>query len=248
MPIIRYVEELPDDIKTQMETDLLSYEAKHGIDVNYKLFALTLKNEHKEVVGILTAHTAFAEIYLREIWVDERYQNKGYGRQLLQALEQRYRESGLNNINLVSCKYQAPDFYLKCGYILEYVRQIPENQKLDLYFFVKFFNDIKKSKIDNLVNIEHLDVISTELTKTLETGLKKHEKKHEIDVNYKKFALILFDDDEKAIGVLNAFHSYSSIYIEDLYTGNAPPGVATLQTAYNNSPAADKSIVLAFQC
>lgn len=36
----------------------------------------------------------------------------------------------------------------------------------------------------------------------------------------------------------------SSIYIEDLYTGNAPPGAATLQTAYNNSPAADKSIVL----
>lgn len=34
------------------------------------------------------------------------------------------------------------------------------------------------------------------------------------------------------------------IFIQTLYTGNAPPGATTLQIAYNNSPAADKSIVL----
>jgi ribosomal protein S18 acetylase RimI-like enzyme len=215
---IVYVDQISEATQTKMEAGFKEYEDSHGIQVNYKPFALVIKDDQGAFIGILQAYTAFAEIYIHELWVDDQYRHQGYGRQLMQELEYRYRDHGLNNINTVSCEFQAPDFYKKCGYSLEYVRKNTINPKLNLYFFVKFFDDINKTKTSaDRGNIEYIDEITDELTKSLEVGLTKHEVKHGIDVNYKAFALILMDDHKDVIGVLRAFHSYSSIYIDDIW-------------------------------
>ncbi|MCS5711876.1 GNAT family N-acetyltransferase [Candidatus Berkiella aquae] len=124
-----------------MLNGLVAYERGHGIDVNYKPFSLLLNNEEGEVIGVLNAYTAFAEIYIDDIWVDEAYRGQGHGRKLIEALEMQFEGEGFNNINLVTSAFQAPEFYKKCGFSVEFVRENKKNPQLTKTFFVKYFAD-----------------------------------------------------------------------------------------------------------
>lgn len=138
---IAFVDQLPDALEKKMSKGLDQYDHEHGIDVNYKKFALTVSNSENEVVGILKAYTAFAEIYIDDLWVAASCRKQGYGRKLLLALEQRFKGKGFNNINLVTSAFSAPGFYKKCGYTAEFTRKNIHNPKLDKTFFVKYFDD-----------------------------------------------------------------------------------------------------------
>src|SRR5260221_9430227 len=133
------IDNLSQDIEEKMRKDLVAYESSHGIDVNYKRFALVLKEETGNVIGVLHAFTAFAEVYIDDMWVDQHHRGKGYGRKLLSALEERFKGKGFNNINLVTSAFSAPDFYRKCGFTAEFVRINKKNPQLTKTFFVKYF-------------------------------------------------------------------------------------------------------------
>ena len=47
-------------------------------------------------------------------------------------------EKNFNYVSLVTCGFQAPQFYEKCGYKLEFKRENKENDKLSQYFFIKY--------------------------------------------------------------------------------------------------------------
>ena len=138
---IEMVNELSKAIEDKMQNDLIAYEASHGIDVNYKRFSFVLKNEFQEVIGVLTAYTAFSEIYIDDIWVDGAHRGKGYGKQLICALENKFKGKGFNNINLVTSAFQAPEFYKKCGFTVEFVRENKINPQLTKTFFIKYFKN-----------------------------------------------------------------------------------------------------------
>ncbi|CZL28797.1 Predicted acetyltransferase [Legionella pneumophila] len=138
---IRFVDKIDEDTEKRMTEDLIAYEASHGIDVNYRRFSVVIVNEKEEIFAVLNAYTAFSEIYVDDIWVDSAYRGKGYGRQLLSALESHFKGQGFNNINLVTSAFQAPEFYKKCGFTAEFTRVNKKNPKLSKTFFVKFFNE-----------------------------------------------------------------------------------------------------------
>lgn len=138
---IEFVEELTKETEEKMRNGFLEYERKQGIDVNYRKFAFVLKDEKDSVVGVLNAFTAFAEIYIDDIWIDNFFRGKGYGKMLLKKLENHFKGKGFNNINLVTSAFQAPEFYKKCGFTEEFVRVNQKNPKFTKTFFVKFFED-----------------------------------------------------------------------------------------------------------
>ena len=138
---IQLVDELSPELEERMSQGCISYEKSLGIDVNYNCFSLLLSNKHGVVCGVINAYTAFSEIYIDDIWVDSPYRGNGYGRKLLAALEERFTGKGFNNVNLVTSAFQAPAFYQKCGYTLEYVRKNEINPQLSKAFFVKYFPD-----------------------------------------------------------------------------------------------------------
>lgn len=142
---IEYKDELPQRIEEKMKKDVIDFETQSGIDVNYQKFSLTLKLE-SEVIGVLSAFTAYSEIYVDDMWVDTIYRNKGYGKKLLLELENKFKNQGFNNINLCTSKFQAPEFYKKCGYTLEFIRENKQNPNLTKYFFVKFFENEKQTQ------------------------------------------------------------------------------------------------------
>ena len=142
MTAIQFVDELPSSVEQKMQEDLVKYESSHGIDVNYKRFALILnEGPHDKIIGVLNAYTAFSEIHIDDMWVDSNHRGQGYGRKLLEDLEERFKGKGFNNINLLTNQFNAPGFYEKCGFTLEFVRKNVKNPKLTKFFFVKYFED-----------------------------------------------------------------------------------------------------------
>ncbi len=136
---ISFVDGLSFDIQDKMEKGLEEYEISHGVDVNFTPFAFILYDENNEVIGVLDAFSSYSCIHIKDLWVDKAHRGKGYGKKLLTELENHFKGKGFNNINTVSCNFQAPDFYKKCGYQVEFVRENIKNPKLTMTFFIKNF-------------------------------------------------------------------------------------------------------------
>jgi GNAT superfamily N-acetyltransferase len=117
-----------------------AYEQAHGVDIKFRRFAMLLHDDHGELCGALQAFTAYAEVYVEDLWVAAAIRRRGYGRLLLARLEHEYTGRGYHNINLVTNAFQAPDFYAKCAYTIEFVRVNAHNPLLTKTFFVKYLN------------------------------------------------------------------------------------------------------------
>ncbi len=138
---VEFVDALPNTVDEIMENDLIAYESSHGVEVNYKKFSIVLSDEANQVIGVINAFTAFSEIYVDDMWVHSAHRKKGYGKLLLKTLEDHFENKGFNNINLVTNAFNAPEFYLKCGFTLEFVRENKFNPKLTKTFFIKYFKN-----------------------------------------------------------------------------------------------------------
>ena len=53
--------------------------------------------------------------------------------------EEYFSDKNYTSISLTTYDFQAPKFYEKCGFKLEFVRENKKNPKLTKYFFVKYF-------------------------------------------------------------------------------------------------------------
>lgn len=132
--------ESSEKLKKIIEEELERHEAKCGVDYQYAPFSFLAK-EDDEIVGAVMGFTCYAEVYISELAVMEKHRGKSIGTQLLKAVEAYYKQFGLNNINLCTNEFQAPAFYEKAGFQLEFVRKNKDNPKLNKYFYVKFFNE-----------------------------------------------------------------------------------------------------------
>ena len=132
--------DLHKSIEDKVSEGFYEHEKSHGIHDEYKKFNIIAKLD-KKVVGVLSGYTVFAEIYVDNFWIEKNHRKKGYGRKILLYLENKYKDSGYNNINLVTSAFQAPIFYENCGYELEFVRKNIFNPKLSKYFYIKYFDN-----------------------------------------------------------------------------------------------------------
>ena len=151
---IEQLDELSEETENLIHQGHVLNEADNGIVCSYKKFAILIKTNKDTVVGALQAYTAFAEVYVDDIWVSLSHRGQNLGRKLLKELENKFKGKGYNNINLVTSHFQAPEFYKKCGYEVEFVRINKKNPLLSKTFFIKFFEDDEQyqgilNKVDN---------------------------------------------------------------------------------------------------
>ena len=126
-----------DLIETFIEAEQVKYEEQNGISCNYTPFCFVAKIDDT-IVGAISGATFFAEIYIDELVVKEAYRGKGIGTELIDTVLEYYKDYGFNNINCCTNEFQAPGFYEKCGFELEFVRKNKANPKLSKYFYIKY--------------------------------------------------------------------------------------------------------------
>jgi GNAT superfamily N-acetyltransferase len=68
------------------------------------------------------------------LWVDESQRGKGYGRKLMEVVEEEGRKRGAKIAYTNTFSYQAPEFYEKLGYTLYgKLDNFPEGESLSYY-------------------------------------------------------------------------------------------------------------------
>nr|MBB1521706.1 GNAT family N-acetyltransferase [Clostridiales bacterium] len=67
----------------------------------------------------------------------EEYRNQNIGTLLIRKVEELFQNEDFDNYNLTTYEFQAPKFYEKMGYKLEYIRKNNKNSKLNKYFYSK---------------------------------------------------------------------------------------------------------------
>lgn len=135
---IEYKTNLDEEFYKIIDEEFNKYALKNNIECNYTPFNFIAK-ENDKIVGILAGHTYYQEVYVENLIVLEQYRNKRIGKSLIEEVESYYKDKGFENINLTTYAFQAPEFYKKCGFNVEFVRENKENPKLNKYFLVKYF-------------------------------------------------------------------------------------------------------------
>ena len=135
---IEYKENLDEEFYKIIDTEFNKYAQKNGVECNYQPFNFIAKEDDK-VIGLITGHSYYKEVHIGDLIIIEEYRNKHIGTQLVNTVENFYKNKGFENINLTTYAFQAPEFYKKCGFEVEFIRENKENPKLTKYFLVKYF-------------------------------------------------------------------------------------------------------------
>lgn len=135
---IEYKDNLEEEFYSMIDNEFNKFAIKNGVTCNYMPFAFVAKEDSK-IVGIITGKSYYKEIHISDLIILEEYRNKKIGSKLLENVENYYKDKGFENINLTTYGFQAPEFYKKCGFKVEFVRENKKNPKLNKYFLVKYF-------------------------------------------------------------------------------------------------------------
>ena len=135
---IEYIENADKRLYKLMDNEFNKFAIKNGVTCNYKSFNFVAKEDDK-IVGIIMGHSYYKEVYIDDLIVLEEHRNKHIGTKLIETVENYFKNKGFENINLTTYKFQAPEFYKKCGFKVDFIRENKENPKLNKYYLVKYF-------------------------------------------------------------------------------------------------------------
>lgn len=134
---IQYHKSLNSDVCNVIDEEFGKFADKNGIVCDYETFAFTALEADK-VVGIIKGHSYYSEVHIGDLVVFEKYRGRGIGTKLLEAVEAFFADQKFDIITLSTYEFQAPEFYRKCGYEIEYIRENKGNPKLNKYFLIKY--------------------------------------------------------------------------------------------------------------
>ena len=135
---IEYKEKLDEEVYEIIDTEFNKYATKNGVTCNYTPFNFVAR-ENDEIIGIITGNSYYKEVYISDLIIYEQYRHKHIGTKLMEAVEEHFKNKGFENMNLTTYSFQAPEFYKKCGFEVEFIRESKQNPKLTKYFLVKYF-------------------------------------------------------------------------------------------------------------
>ena len=137
---IEYKEDLNEEFYKTIDNEFNKFATQNGVICNYEPFAFIAKEDDK-FIGIITGNSYYKEVHISDLIIIKAYRNKHIGSKLVKTVENYYKDKGFENINLTTYEFQAPEFYKKCGFEIEFVRKNKKNPKLNKYFLVKYIKN-----------------------------------------------------------------------------------------------------------
>ena len=87
--------------------------------ITYKMdgsIQIGIEEDGKVIAGLDACITAFKILYVSTVFVDEAYRRKGYGKMLMEEMEKRAKEMGVNMVRLDTFSWQGKEFYESLDY------------------------------------------------------------------------------------------------------------------------------------
>lgn len=113
------------------------YAKSNDVALNYEDYWYVAEDDSGEIIGSITGHAYYNEVHIGDLIIDKRFRGQDIGTKLVREVEEDYRNKGFEKITLTTFGFQAPKFYEKLGYSLEFVRE-EKDPKLSKYFYCKF--------------------------------------------------------------------------------------------------------------
>lgn len=107
--------------------------------ITYKMdgcIQIGIEEDGKIVAGLDACVTAFKILYVSTVFVDEDYRRKGYGKRLINVMEKRAKDLGVNTIRLDTFSWQGKEFYEALDYEVVGSYENSEDGYAE-YFFLK---------------------------------------------------------------------------------------------------------------
>ena len=122
MNIKRMIEE-DNRIGNFINGEFLSYAEQNNVDLNYNEFCFIAESDDGEIVGVITGRAYYNEVHIGDLIIHKAHRKCGYGSKLVSAVEETFQNAGYDKITLTTFGFQAPEFYKKLGYIVEFIRE-----------------------------------------------------------------------------------------------------------------------------
>ena len=166
-----------DRIGEFINEEFSQYATDCVVTLNFEEFCFVAEDNGK-IAGVITGRAYYNEVHIGDLIVGMAYRRDGVGSKLVAAVEDAYRGKGYEKIALTTFGFQAPEFYKKLGYKLEFVRK-DKDPKLSKYFYLKKINfssgingketDIQKL-VDNIDRVHTTDLGADRIKKNLSLG------------------------------------------------------------------------------
>ena len=132
---IKRFDEVDDRLGEFINKEFSAYGEQNGVVLNYDEFCFAAE-EDGNILGVITGRAYYNEVHIGDLIVASSVRKGGIGSKLVRAVEDNYRGKGYDKITLTTFGFQAPEFYKKLGYEIEFVREDKE-PKLSKYFLAK---------------------------------------------------------------------------------------------------------------
>ena len=131
------IRRIEDNEKTGefINREFTDYAVDCAVALNFEEFTFVAEDEGN-IAGIITGRAYYNEVHIGDLIIGKNYRRAGVGSRLVAAVEDAFKGKGYEKIALTTFGFQAPEFYKKLGYELEFVRE-DKDPKLSKYFYLK---------------------------------------------------------------------------------------------------------------
>lgn len=133
--MIRRAEEDDPKIGEFINKEFTDYALKNEVTLGYDEFCF-VEEEDGKILGAITGRAYYNEVHIGDLIVSKDCRRSGLGSKLVKAVEEYYSGKCYDIITLTTFGFQAPEFYKKLGYKIEFVRE-NKDPKLSKYFLSK---------------------------------------------------------------------------------------------------------------
>ncbi len=134
--ILRQVDQTDERIDNFIREVFSVHSEEHQLVSSFKEYCFVAEDDDGNIIGAITGHSLYNEVYISELVVDPGYRGTGLGSKLIGAVEEAFTGKGFDKLTVTTYEFQAPLFYQKLGFRVEYIREDKE-PKLNKYFLVK---------------------------------------------------------------------------------------------------------------
>ena len=124
-----------DRICEQIDVEFSDYATECNVELNFEEFCFVAE-DNGNIAGVIIGRAYYNEVHIGDLIIGKGYRRDGIGSKLVAAVEEAYKGKGYEKIALTTFGFQAPEFYKKLGYELEFVRE-DKDPKLSKYFYLK---------------------------------------------------------------------------------------------------------------